>query len=203
MKEFWNQRFAEPGFIYGEHPNEFFRDELVGLSPGLLFLPAEGQGRNAVHAAREGWRVLAADYSETGQSRAMELAARHGVQITYQVADLTDREQRKAMLAEGPFDAIGVVFMHLAPDDFDAVMEDLCAALRPGGRLIAELFSKDQIGYPSGGPKDPDMLHTPEALDSLLSSRLDEVTVWQQVVVLDEGEYHRGPGSVVRVRGIR
>ena len=72
---FWNERYAEPVLAYGDKANVFFQEELAKLTPGRLFLPAEGQGRNAVYAAELGWDVLAVDYAQTGHDRAMELAA--------------------------------------------------------------------------------------------------------------------------------
>jgi hypothetical protein len=45
MENFWDQRFSEDGFAYGEAPNVFLREQLRGREPGALLLPAEGEGR--------------------------------------------------------------------------------------------------------------------------------------------------------------
>lgn len=74
-KAFWDQRYAEDGFVYGPHPNLFFCKELGKLKPGRLLLPGEGEGRNAVYAARRGWEVVAFDQSSEGQRKALALAA--------------------------------------------------------------------------------------------------------------------------------
>lgn len=58
---FWDKRYAEEGLAYGDAPNQFLRRELDQLDPGLLLLPAEGEGRNAVWAAVNGWKVHAYD----------------------------------------------------------------------------------------------------------------------------------------------
>ena len=55
---FWDQRFAERGFAYGEEPNVFLSGQLRGLEPGSLLLPAEGEGRNAVWAATRGLSLI-------------------------------------------------------------------------------------------------------------------------------------------------
>lgn len=44
---------------YGTEPNAFFKAQLDQLTPGRLLLPAEGEGRNAVYAAKKGWEVAA------------------------------------------------------------------------------------------------------------------------------------------------
>ena len=63
MKDFWNERYGAPEYAYGTEPNVFFKQELDGLKPGRLLLPAEGEGRNGVYAAEKGWSVSAYDWS--------------------------------------------------------------------------------------------------------------------------------------------
>ncbi|HRP00579.1 MAG TPA: hypothetical protein PLN54_14190, partial [Flavobacteriales bacterium] len=64
MKEFWDERYGAEEYAYGTAPNAWFAEQLKGLMPGSLLLPAEGEGRNAVPAARLGWKVTAFDLSE-------------------------------------------------------------------------------------------------------------------------------------------
>ena len=63
MKEFWNQRYSDSEYAYGKKPNRFFKREIDRLNPGSLFLPGEGEGRNAVYAATKGWNGHALDSS--------------------------------------------------------------------------------------------------------------------------------------------
>jgi SAM-dependent methyltransferase len=199
---FWNERYAEPVLAYGEKANVFFQEELAKLTPGRLFLPAEGQGRNAVYAAELGWDVLAVDYAQTGHDRAMELAAQHGVSFAYEVGDLTDSARLEEWLGRGPFDAIGVVFMHLPPGQQEMVLQRIVKALKPGGHFICEVFSKHQLGNPSGGPQKIEMLTDPVDFKLLLKENFSELRVWEENVVLHEGPYHEGKGSVVRAIGV-
>jgi hypothetical protein len=55
----WNERFSNAEFVYGELPNEYFREQIDKLPVGKILLPAEGEGRNGVYAARLGWQVSA------------------------------------------------------------------------------------------------------------------------------------------------
>ena len=48
--DFWNQRYASDEFVYGIHPNQFFKEFIDSQKPGKLLLPCEGEGRNAVYA---------------------------------------------------------------------------------------------------------------------------------------------------------
>ena len=75
---FWDERYSTDEFIYGKEPNEFFRENLLKIRPGKLFLPGEGEGRNAVFAAKNGWTVDATDQSEIGKLKALKLASESG-----------------------------------------------------------------------------------------------------------------------------
>jgi SAM-dependent methyltransferase len=63
MKEHWDQRYAESKYIYGTAANLFFEEQLARFKPASILLPGDGEGRNAAHAARQGWKVDAFDYS--------------------------------------------------------------------------------------------------------------------------------------------
>ena len=69
LADFWNERFGKEEFIYGTEPNIFFKEQLDKLETGTLLLPAEGEGRNAVYAATQGWEVSAFDISEQGREK--------------------------------------------------------------------------------------------------------------------------------------
>ncbi|WP_212747638.1 hypothetical protein [Fodinibius saliphilus] len=70
-KKFWNERYSGNHFVYGTHPNTFFKQQLDKLSPGELLMPAEGEGRNAVYAAEQGWSVTAFDVSAKAQKKSI------------------------------------------------------------------------------------------------------------------------------------
>ena len=74
MREMWNKRYAQTDFVYGTEPNEFFEQQLLKLTPGKILLPAEGEGRNAVFAAKKGWEVYAFDSSIEAMKKAEKWA---------------------------------------------------------------------------------------------------------------------------------
>ncbi len=92
MKEFWNDRYSSEEFIYGKEPNKFFKSEIDKLLPGKLLLPCEGEGRNAVYAAKLNWTVDAFDQSEKGKEKCEALADENNVSINYTVADAIEIE---------------------------------------------------------------------------------------------------------------
>ena len=77
----------------------------------------------------------------------------------------------------------------------------LVRALRPGGWLILEAFTPEQLRYASGGPKDADMLYTLEQLRGDFAGRMHETLGWEGPLTLDEGPGHQGPAHVVRWLG--
>jgi hypothetical protein len=73
----WNDRYAKSEFAYGEEPNNYLREQLEKLHKGKILFPAEGEGRNAVFAAKLGWTVSAFDISSEGQKKALQLAEKN------------------------------------------------------------------------------------------------------------------------------
>jgi SAM-dependent methyltransferase len=193
MSDFWNTRYAEPGFAYGTEPNRFFESELNALAPGRLLLPCEGEGRNAVHAARLGWQVDAFDQSAEGRMKCLRLADESGVAVDYALSDVLEFDYGLAR-----YDAIALIFAHFPPVLRGTVHRKCLAALKPGGRLILEAFSPAQLGKSSGGPQTADLLYTEDMLRADFNPgrilKLDSASV-----SLDEGPYHRGPAEVIRM----
>jgi SAM-dependent methyltransferase len=202
MKEFWDDRYAEEGYAYGEEPNVFFKQEIDKLPIGKLLMPAEGEGRNAVYAATLGWEVYAFDISEEGKKKADELAQKNGITINYIVSDFDAIPYENES-----FDAVGLIYAHFTPDLRSDYHQKLISLLKHGGSLILEGFSKEHLHYNQknpkvGGPREIAMLYSLEEL----SSDFDHLEIHTQnetLTALDEGKYHVGQGSVVQLVGIK
>jgi hypothetical protein len=78
----------------------------------------------------------------------------------------------------------------------------LISFLKTGGILILEGFSKNQINNKTGGPRDIDMLFSKKELESDFSS-LSELETTETEIHLNEGQFHQGIASVIRVLGIK
>ena len=159
MSEFWNARYAGEEYVYGTQPNVLLRSTLAQLKPGKICLPGDGEGRNAVYAARLGWDVYAMDASEVGKVKALTLADAAGVSIQFETSTYEDFNP-----ASEAFDAVGLVFTHAIPHVRKVLHDKVIQALKPGGTLIAMYFSVDQLGKNTGGPGRLDMLYTLETL---------------------------------------
>jgi len=69
----WQQRFAEPGYLFGTTPNAFLKSK-ASLLPkrGTALSIADGEGRNGVFLAEQGLDVLAMDFSPEAQAKARQ-----------------------------------------------------------------------------------------------------------------------------------
>ena len=197
---FWNERYRQTESAYGKTPNLFFQSQLASLAPGKILLPAEGEGRNAVYAASQGWAVSAFDFSEAGKEKAIALAHEAGVTISYQVGEFKDCRFEPAH-----FDAIGLIYAHFQADQKANYHRILDSYLRPGGTIILEAFSKHHLQYnaanpAAGGPRSEDMLYS-EAEIRLDFPNYEIAYLKEEEVDLQEGLYHNGRSAVLRFVG--
>jgi SAM-dependent methyltransferase len=196
-KEFWNDRFSTEEYIYGTEPNEFFKEQVSSIKPGKILLPAEGEGRNAVYAASLGWSVDAVDFSEVAKQKALKLAESKSVHINYFISDLSE-----FYYPLNHYDVIGIFFLHLPSEIRLNVHSKFVTSLKSGGRIILEVFNKNQINNTSGGPKDLDLLYDEQdILDSF--QRLDNLLLESLTINLNEGNHHQGKADVIRYVGIK
>lgn len=195
----WDQRFAETGYKYGLEPNAFLREQATRLAPASrVLVPGDGEGRNGVWLAEQGHAVTSVDYSAVGLQKAQALAASRGVALDTELVDLADW----APEAE-TWDAVVLVYTHLPSAIRQPAHRRLAQGLRPGGWLLLEGFHPQQLALSSGGPKDVDMLYTPDLLDADFAKLLRCERSWHGEVQLDEGPGHQGLAHVTRWVGQR
>lgn len=198
--ERWDARYGREEFAYGIHPNKYLEEQLKKLDKGKILFPAEGEGRNAVFAAKLGWTVTAFDISVAGQKKALRLAETNEVVIDYQVGEITN-----LTLANEQFDVIALIYAHFPADIKSFYHKSLDKYLRHGGTIIFEAFSKNHLNYvlendKVGGPKDIDSLFSIEEIKSDFPNyEFEELA--EVEIELHEGLFHNGTGSVIRFVG--
>ena len=132
---FWDERFSVEEYVYGTSPNKFFREQLDKLSPGKILLVGEGEGRNAVYAAKNGWMVDAVDYSSVARDKALILAKESGVRINYNVQKIQSFFPDKKM-----YNTAAIIFLHLNPFERKTLHHKLSNALAFEGIVILEAY---------------------------------------------------------------
>ncbi len=196
----WDDRYSSEEFAYGVEPNAYLKQQLEKLRPGAILFPAEGEGRNAVFAAKLGWQVSAFDISAEGRKKALRLAEANNVKIDYLVSDLSG-----LTYVPEQFDVIALIFAHFPAEMKSAAHKTLEKFLKPGGVVIFEAFSKRHLEYLAvnekvGGPKDINQLFS---LDEIKADfpNYEIIELAETEVELNEGQFHNGRGSVIRFVG--
>lgn len=198
--EKWNERYSNEEFAYGVLPNNYLKEQLEKLDVGTILFPAEGEGRNAVYAAKLGWNVSAFDISVEGKNKAARLAETNNVEIDYQVGELQTLNYKAEQ-----FDAIALIYAHFPASIKSEQHKALDSYLRKGGIVIVEAFSKKHLDYNSknenvGGPKDLASLLSIDEIKSDFDN-YEIIELIETEIELNEGLVHNGKGSVIRFVG--
>lgn len=190
----WDERYDTDTYLYGTEPNDFLKDNLHHLPrSGRLLCLAEGEGRNAVFLARQGYDVVAVDSSEVGLAKAVKLAEQHGIRLETVVSDLADYE-----IAENFYDGIISIFCHTPPALRKDLHAKVAAGLKQGGVLILEGYHPDQLGRGTGGPPAAEMMMDLAMLQKDFHC-LEMILARELEREVREGLLHTGMGSVVQV----
>jgi hypothetical protein len=196
----WDDRYSKEEYAFGVQPNEYLKEQLEKLPVGKILFPAEGEGRNAVFAAKLGWSVSAFDISVEGKNKALRLAANNDVVIDYQTGELLTLNYTNEQ-----FDAIALIYAHFPAEIKSKYHKLLGNYLRKGGTVIFEAFSKNHLKYrlkneSVGGPTDLDSLFSIEELKSDFEN-YEIIELVEKEIELNEGLYHNGKGSVIKFVG--
>ena len=201
MKNLWDQRYSAEEYAYGTEPNEFLRETLDQLNlTGKMLFPAEGEGRNAIYAAKNGLEVYAFDLSEYGKTKALQLAKKAGVTLHYEVGDFFQLNYTAEQ-----FDAAALIWAHFPPEIRSSYHQRIANLLKPGGLVILEGFSKNNLELRAknpqiGGPPDLGRLFSTDEVKQEFPN-FEIIQLEEKEVELREGKYHNGIGRVIRFIG--
>ena len=195
----WNERYNEAEYVFGTEPNDFLREVFKNIpAGGRVLCLAEGEGRNAVFLAEQGYKVTAMDLSEVGLNKAMKLAYDKGVAIKIEVADLADYQ-----FGEAQWDGIVSIWAHLPESVRQYVHAQITPALKPAGVFILEAYTEQQLTMDAvGGPPATQK----ERFGSLAILRteladLEGLIGTEKLRMISEGKRHQGLSAVVQYLG--
>jgi 2-polyprenyl-3-methyl-5-hydroxy-6-metoxy-1,4-benzoquinol methylase len=195
MVEYWNERYKQQEYAYGIAPNVFLKEQLSTLQQGKILFLCEGEGRNAIYAAKEGWEVSAFDLSIEGMKKANQLALENNVFIDYQIADAQTVNYPVAF-----FDVVAIIYAHFPSSIRKTIHSKVINWLKPGGIVVLEVFNPLQLQNGSGGPKELSMLYSKE----MMTTDFNEMAVLKlntEKIILNEGKFHQGMADVLRYVG--
>lgn len=192
-REFWDGRYGDEGYLFGEQPNAFLARQADRLRPGQTVLAvADGEGRNGVWLARQGLTVTTTDLSSRALAKARALAERHGVSIDARLADLETWDWPTEA-----FDVVVGVFIQFAPPhQRDRLFGQMKQALKPGGLLLLEGYRPEQLAYGTGGPGQVEILYTEPLLRAAFGD-LEEISLLSYDAEIAEGSGHVGRSALI------
>src|SRR5208337_2057474 len=191
--ETWNALFARDDFHFGEEPNAFLRAQAHRMRHGSSVLcVADGEGRNSVWLAEQGFQVTAFDFAPNAVAKAKRLAQRRNVSVAHELGDAYTWPWTAKR-----YDALVAVFIQfLPPDSRGSVFAGMKSAVEPGGLFLLEGFRPEQVDHGTGGPPRREHMYTREWLETMFSG-------WEILVLKDyeamiqEGKAHNGISALI------
>lgn len=150
----WDERYAASELVWSAEPNRFVAEQTAGLPPADAVDLAAGEGRNALHLARAGWRVTAVDFSGVGLEKGRAVAG--DLPVAWVRADAT------AWVSPAPVDLVVVAYLQLPAGQRRAAVGNAFASLRAGGTLLWVAHDSTNLTEGTGGPQDAAVLMTAE-----------------------------------------
>lgn len=193
----WDERYSVAEYIYGKSPNTFLRDSVNSIPKGKVLSIAEGEGRNAVFLAQQGYKVTAVDASRVGLQKARKLADENGVEIEFIHADLAAYD-----LGDAQWDGIVSIFCPLPSAVRKQFYKKLPASLKPGGVFLLEAYTPAQLRHGTGGGTVADVMQTiASVIEELAGLKFSHLIEIEREII--EGIYHTGIGAVVQAIGVK
>lgn len=189
----WNNRFSSAEYVFGEEPNAFLVRQKPHLpTAGRVLAVSDGEGRNGVWLAQQGLDVVSIDISPNAQEKARTLAAKRGVPITTELADLLAYSWPVSA-----YDAVVAIFIQfMGPAGRAAAFHGMRRALKPGGLLLIEGYTPDQIALGTGGPKQAENMYTRAILETAFGDFYN-VRIEEYEAELREGSGHSGRSALI------
>lgn len=188
----WDERYSAEEYAYGTTPNKFLVEKVSCIPKGKVLCLAEGEGRNAVFLAKQGYAVTAVDASLVGLNKARKLAEENDVVVEFIHADLADYD-----LGENKWDGIVSIFCPLPSSLRKELYKRVIAGLKQNGVFLLEAYTPDQLKYGTGGGNSVDVMQSEKSLRfELAGLKFTHLTELERNVI--EGVYHTGIGSVVQ-----
>lgn len=197
-----DSRYDTDDYIYGVKPNDFLVENLHHIPKGHVLCLADGEGRNSVYLAQQGYQVTAVDYSSHAIEKAKKLAAKADVFVNYVCADLNDytmtqQEVAKEAMNNQEFSAIVSIFAHFPPALRNRLHEVIPTLLKSQGVYLVESYTPKQLDYNTGGPKRAELMLSESILRTELPS-LEFVQLREIERDVIEGSRHTGLSAVVQ-----
>ncbi|MDP2134689.1 MAG: methyltransferase domain-containing protein [Sulfuritalea sp.] len=195
----WNTRYRDAGdeYLFGTEPNRFLahRAELLRNGRNALAV-ADGEGRNSVWLAEQGLEVTAIEISTVAVEKARRLAAGRRLDIRYLVADMLAPDWPPAEMHEAFDWVIGVFIQFVGAADRVRQFAAMKQLTRPGGRILLQGYTPQQLEYRTGGPGVLENLYTPDIMrEAFAGWEIEELVEYEDDIT--EGSGHKGRSALI------
>ncbi len=200
----WDARFAKDGYLFGTDPNAFLVRQAHHIArSGLVLAVADGEGRNGVWLAQQGYGVHAIEASTVAMEKAKSLAVSRGVAVAEDFASIQPGcvffEQVDVLNWTWPielYDAVVAIFIQFAtPNQRRTLFDEMGAAIKQNGVLLIEGYHQRQLGFGTGGPSVLELLYDSALLRESFAD-LDLILLLDYDEEIDEGDGHKGRSAL-------
>jgi 2-polyprenyl-3-methyl-5-hydroxy-6-metoxy-1,4-benzoquinol methylase len=163
--KYWDEKYETEDYVYTKLVNRFVKEYCEPLTPGTAMDVAGGEGRNTVWLASQGWRVENIDFSQKALDKCLKFAEEEGVSgfVDTNCASALEFEPN-----ETPVDLAVIAYLQIPQGQLCTAIERVASHVKPGGHLFGVWHSRDNLEHSFGGPRDPEVLPSPELLRSYL-----------------------------------
>lgn len=197
--EFWEERYADPDYIFGTAPNVFLAAQAHRLKPGMSVLAvADGEGRNGVWLAEQGLEVTSIDFSPRALAKARALADQRRVALRVEEADVGNYDWPDAK-----YDVVVAIFIQFAdPPTRARIFSGMKRALKPGGLLLLQGYRPEQLRYGTGGPPQVEHLYTRALLEQSFAD-MKILELREHDSEIREGARHHGMSALIDLVAVK
>lgn len=190
--DMWNKRFSTDEYVFGTEPNAFLMSQAQWLGSGHALALADGEGRNSVWLAQQGFSVDAFDFSHLAIEKGKALAAKKSVSVNFDCCDWQTYDWKP-----DHYDLVaGIFFQFATPPERAELFEKIKYSLKPRGVVVIQGYGKNQLRHNTGGPGKLDHLYD-EALLRHAFTGFEVQVCKTYEATLHEGTGHDGMSALV------
>ena len=191
--ETWNKRFTGADYIFGTQANTWLTRQASHMpKSGRVLAVADGEGRNSIWLAQQGYQVDAFDIAAVGVEKARKLASTSSVNVNFHVASAEEWPWQSEQ-----YNVVVAIFIQFAdPEMRSRIFKQVHQTLKPGGILILQGYTPKQLEYKTGGPSLIEHLYTEEMIRDLAKEfEILDLSVYEKE--LSEGARHTGMSALL------
>ena len=137
IRQRWNRSLVgNSAYTFNKKVNNLLKQTTDSLPTGKALCVAMGQGRNALHLARNGWEVTGFDLADEAVAFAVAQAKEENIILNTQIASFDDYD-----FGEKKWDLI--TWLYGGCLEVEDITEKIKAGLKPGGLFVFEFFHRD------------------------------------------------------------